>query len=626
MRNYFVAVIVLLTLSTVHFLVTIRLPGFVKYQPKPSEPLEPTRGPMAPIKLVVSTNKGFWNFFLNWFYHAEKIYPNLLDMLVVVAKDEESRTASIRMGVKHVYTQIQKQETGSVRYGDASYVRMVSQRPRFLLALLEMFPGHNLMYTDVDTVLLDDITRFVDNRNDFTSGIEIFKFSGFKQYYCTGVLFIKNTKAAALVLETWRLEMEKKNRINQPTFNKVLYSARHNVTFDGFDYLRVMSGNTAKRFKGGPLPDDTVLVHANYIQGAVEKAEFLYKHGLWKRTGNTIVSVCTSSRSTPKWTDVESSDLWRILINSINKITNKGQFYNYDLKLYVAFDDDDTFWLKHMHELQPKWDAISRHPLTVVPKVFKSTDTIPWNNITLTAYHEGSDYFVRLNDDTEIQSKNWVDVIVRELKTMDNFGVVGPKSREGNKKIMTHDAVHRTHIDLFGYYYPPFKNWYIDNWISFVYQHRTKVLKNLLIKHHISPTRYSVHTPDPAVYSKIISDTSEIALAYPIEKRVAIFTNGNECSLINDGQNMPAIYFDDTASVDMAYKDHFPTYFVVCRNDTLIDLTVERSFKLGSIVRGAYYITHSADYMLYGRKAIVLGPEFKNRTRDRFYRKYIQRY
>lgn len=54
-----------------------------------------------------------------------------------------------------------------------------------------------------------------------------------------------------------------------------------------------------------------------------------------------------------------------------------------------------------------------------------------------------------------------------------NVGVVGPLHKGGNEEILTYDFVHRSHIDVFGYYYPRvFTDWWADNWMS---QVRTEI-------------------------------------------------------------------------------------------------------------------------------------------------------
>ena len=44
---------------------------------------------------------------------------------------------------------------------------------------------------------------------------------------------------------------------------------------------------------------------------------------------------------------------------------------------------------------------------------------------------------------------------------------MGPSCSDGNMKILTHDFVHRTHLEIFEHYYPPvFSDWWMDDWIS----------------------------------------------------------------------------------------------------------------------------------------------------------------
>jgi hypothetical protein len=106
-----------------------------------------------------------------------------------------------------------------------------------------------------------------------------------------------------------------------------------------------------------------------------------------------------------------------------------------------------------------------------------------------------------VNDDTEFVTSNWITKGVQVLLQQydpPNVGVVGPRCQEGNKNIMTHDMVHRTHLEIFGgYYYPTaFGNWFLDDWITNVYSSqvigidRSKVIEDWIVKHWLSKTRY----------------------------------------------------------------------------------------------------------------------------------------
>lgn len=77
-----------------------------------------------------------------------------------------------------------------------------------------------------------------------------------------------------------------------------------------------------------------------------------------------------------------------------------------------------------------------------------------------------------------------------------NVGVVGPWFRSGNIAILTHDFVHRTHIDVFGFYYPRiFTDWFADDWITGVYSpERCRKVPGTRIKHTMElGVRYVVH-------------------------------------------------------------------------------------------------------------------------------------
>ena len=70
--------------------------------------------------------------------------------------------------------------------------------------------------------------------------------------------------------------------------------------------------------------------------------------------------------------------------------------------------------------------------------------------MTAAAYEDGSDYMYRVNDDTQF-SGPWLHDAVRVLSSFSppNVGMVGPLCAEGNTLIMTHDFVHRTHLEIF---------------------------------------------------------------------------------------------------------------------------------------------------------------------------------
>jgi hypothetical protein len=110
------------------------------------------------------------------------------------------------------------------------------------------------------------------------------------------------------------------------------------------------------------------------------------------------------------------------------------------------------------------------------------------------AYAAGADYFYRVNDDTEFISpfaKAYTEALGKLSKP---YGVVGPYSVHSSKttaksqnRILTHDFVHRLHMEIFGmnYYPPELTDWWMDDWISHVYgKERTFISHDIAVMHH----------------------------------------------------------------------------------------------------------------------------------------------
>ena len=218
-----------------------------------------------------------------------------------------------------------------------------------------------------------------------------------------------------------------------------------------------------------------------------------------------FVAICTAARSRPEWEHMPRTLLQNVLINSIRKtVSIDKELTNWSVRLYVAIDHDDGFWVRgRLEELTlPSYLTVK---LAVFPK--NNANRIPFNEITRLAYDEGAEYLCRVNDDTEFISRNWITRAVNVMQNQfdpPNVGVVGPLCQQGNMAILTHDFVHRTHMDIFqGEYYPKaFKNWYLDNWITSIYSHvtmsddfhRIVIIQDWEVKHHLSDTRYKVHS------------------------------------------------------------------------------------------------------------------------------------
>ena len=207
----------------------------------------------------------------------------------------------------------------------------------------------------------------------------------------------------------------------------------------------------------------------------------------------TMIAICAATHSKSNWRSLDDTALQNTLIPSIEKTISTSDRSKYDFRLYLAADHDDQFWLNNQNNVKtPDW--LSVHiGFYDVPE-----HKIPFNPMMRSAYNDGAEYLVRINDDSEFVTSDWVSKAVAKLASYDppNVGMVGPNCREGNTAIMTHDMVHRTHLDIFEHYYPEvFSAWWIDDWISKVYgPERSTKMMDWTVKHHTHKhgTRYEV--------------------------------------------------------------------------------------------------------------------------------------
>ena len=213
-----------------------------------------------------------------------------------------------------------------------------------------------------------------------------------------------------------------------------------------------------------------------------------------QKTGTKpMIAICAATHSKSNWRSLDDTALEKLLIPSIQRTISSADRSQYDFRLYLAADHDDQFWLNNQNNVKtPDWLSV-QIGFYEVPE-----QKIPFNPMMRAAFNDGAEYLVRINDDSEFVTSDWVSKAVAKLATYDppNVGMVGPNCREGNTAIMTHDMVHRTHLDIFEHYYPDvFSAWWIDDWISKVYgpQRSTKMM-DWTVKHHIHKhgTRYKV--------------------------------------------------------------------------------------------------------------------------------------
>ena len=141
----------------------------------------------------------------------------------------------------------------------------------------------------------------------------------------------------------------------------------------------------------------------------------------------------------------------------------------FQYRVYIGTEQDD-YLAKQFDSLR----AMSSNNIQITPMIVAEggTFTKVVNAIALQAYNDGAEYLTFVTDDTKFLTKNWTSFAIETLKNYKprNIGVVGPMFKEGNTEILTHSMVHRSHLDIFKFYFPPvFTNWYGDDWLTRVY-------------------------------------------------------------------------------------------------------------------------------------------------------------
>ena len=151
----------------------------------------------------------------------------------------------------------------------------------------------------------------------------------------------------------------------------------------------------------------------------------------------------------------------------------------YDYNFYVAHDHDDPYFHKNSSH-QGFTNAFYNQVKLGCPKTMNVTLHLvecnhagnpAWaqNDAMMAAYMDNMAYYYRVNDDTVMETTGWAEKLIEHLLRYSpvNVGVVGPYFKEGNTAILTHDFVHRSHVDIFGFYYPRvFTDWFADDWIT----------------------------------------------------------------------------------------------------------------------------------------------------------------
>ena len=292
-------------------------------------------------------------------------------------------------------------------------------------------------------------------------------------------------------------------------------------------YLAILGNTTSVQPYdiSGHVTDDRRLVNLSRPALDLTPANITVAIGL-AITSKTESTETSTSRANP----LKLTPFFSHLLPSFCRTASVGLIYDF----YFAYDFNDNFFndAKKQKLWVDKFTSYTKTHCEFLGKInchfvkcnYSGRPAWAQNDAMMAAYRDRRDFFYRVNDDTVMTSSNWTHLLIAELRKMDPplVGVVGPTHSGGNTAILTYDFVHRTHIDIFGFYYPrEFPGWYADDWITKVYwPRRSKKLRSVRLMHIVQATRYHVSTIESTYLTSVITNSSKVLEKYLANKRI----------------------------------------------------------------------------------------------------------
>jgi hypothetical protein len=162
----------------------------------------------------------------------------------------------------------------------------------------------------------------------------------------------------------------------------------------------------------------------------------------------------------------KNSKIYKMIHKFYNNINSK-----YKYNFYLGFNHGDHVFLNSSIFDEFKNEHFNVQSIEFDKSVQLGFLTQMWNILFKIAFEDNNSYFYQLGDDILFDNVNFFDEYLNSLKKIDEIGVTGYLTKNGNRKILTQSFVSRKHYEIFGYYYPEaIRNVYCDDWISDVYR------------------------------------------------------------------------------------------------------------------------------------------------------------
>ncbi|XP_022084582.1 UDP-D-xylose:L-fucose alpha-1,3-D-xylosyltransferase 3-like, partial [Acanthaster planci] len=230
--------------------------------------------------VLATTNKAFLDFTANWLESIRRIATR--PKILIVAEDRETqRFLYGRPGVHVVVSRGFDTPAEQLPWDSPIYNAMVNKRPAYIYQLLQR--GHDVLFSDVDTVWLND--PFPYFQGDFHVAVEEDQHKPYVAY-CAGFVFFRAAEKTREFVREWlrRLHRSKTKISDQVLMNEML-------TKNQIPGLRTMV-LPSEIFPNGKLffmtpgwrqlhRQSAAVVHNNWIQSKEKKLQRFKDHGLW---------------------------------------------------------------------------------------------------------------------------------------------------------------------------------------------------------------------------------------------------------------------------------------------------------------------------------------------------------
>lgn len=204
-----------------------------------------------------------------------------------------------------------------------------------------------------------------------------------------------------------------------------------------------------------------------------------------------LVPICSRNQH---YKNLEECPFYKIFFPQFH-MTSESNLYDY--KVFLGIDDDDRFYLSHI-------DKIRTDPIIDVTILERCTHhpVRAWNTLFEKAYLDNYDYFFQIGDDVGLQTCGWTSRFISRLQSQDNIGTVAPcelsnyigRKNLGKPIVNENNFVSKKHYEIFKYFFfPDIKNWYCDDWITFVYGEKyASMMTDILCTNTIKGDRYQI--------------------------------------------------------------------------------------------------------------------------------------